>query len=615
MISIRPLIFSLLTISLALQAPIASAQQRAISVSAEMNSRIYVGDAAEFRIVVRNANTLTPPDLTALIPGWTITYQGTQDQSSSMTTIINGQVTQRSTLGTSAIYTVTPSNAGEFTVPSIPVTIGAIQYQTAPLRITVVEPQLATDFALSLQAERTTAYVGQPIPISLRWKLARNVNSPTISLPIAGTDHELKPGPAAQAALSGQVATNMTSMRVNGQQDVVAFDDSTVVLDKVIIPQSPGTITIGAARVDFLMVTGSRARPFDLPLMDRNVYERAYSTTQPITITVIDLPTSGRPANFSGLVGKYAVFSSADATSVSVGDPIALTVGVNGPYPLSLVPPLDLTTQLSGASDFRIRREPVLPQANQAQAIFRTSIRPRSADIKQIGPISLTYFDPDLKQYLTASSKPIPLTVQATSSVQLPEFEEDEPVSGPTISIPRPGNLPDIARSPVTIAPSGKHENRVLVALVLLAAPPAFFVLVASARLIGRFGGRNPVPARRRRAVRTLRRNLKRADAARSEAETVSMALCTFAAAWFDRPPGSVTASEAAALFQRAQTGASHTVADILRECDHLRFGRDPGTAEQLASLRPRAISAAQQLIRELRTPSRAPAEAQGAAA
>ena len=52
--------------------------------------------------------------------------------------------------------------------------------------------------------------------------------------------------------------------------------------------------------------------------------------TNGISVEVKPLPEAGRPANFSGAVGQFAIRSEADPVQARGGDPVTLRVEVRG---------------------------------------------------------------------------------------------------------------------------------------------------------------------------------------------------------------------------------------------------------------------------------------------
>ncbi len=547
---------------------IAHAQSRDASdasIMVEAPAEVFVGEVHQLRVVLRGTTATTPPTMPE-IPNASIEYRGVST-STGMTIIINGQV-QSSGGEVGHMYALMARRPGEIVVPSMTIDIGGRTLRSSPVTIKVREVPKAPDFTLTVKGPEGPVYVGQPVPILMEWRLGRNVSAPAATLPISGSAHEVYPDSRIATAPSSTQA----QMMVDGDRTAVLFSSGVITAERIIIPTEPGVITVGPARVDFGAAAGQRApNIMDLPGSDRTVYERLFCEAQPLRISVIDLPVEGRPQQFSGLVGSYSISTSADVTSLSVGDPITLTVTVTGPAPLSRVPALDLARQMSGAAEFRIPREPVLPQITGASATFKLVIRPRSAAVTQVGPVSLSSFDPISRSYRIAQSAPIKLTVAPSQSVALPgddtlsagarqttpDADETERKSGVIMHPPRPG-LGDLSFS------KEDPSTRWVLAGVL-AGPPLMFVALECLRLVQWGARRDPAKRRRKRALSALRRELRASTCP-------SRALTHFVADWFDAPRESLTAREAVALLHSCDHPSVPALADALLNADEPRF-------------------------------------------
>lgn len=574
-----------------------SQAQREQGVSVDVPSEMYIAETAQMRVVIRGSTATNAPVIPE-IPGMSVEYRGV-NSSTGMTIIINGRV-QTSGGEVAHFYSITPKRAGTFTIPVISVDVGGTVLQSKPTQVTVREVPKATDFTLTVKVPKTTVYVGQPVPVLLEWRLGRNVSSPSATLPIDGAAFDTYP----DSRIASAPSSPQSEMRIDGERIAVMFSSGVLSTERIIVPRQAGTITIGPARVDFGAAAGQRApNMMDMPGADRTIYERLYSTAEPIKITVIDLPTEGRPPNFSGLVGMFTLLANVDARAVSVGDPINLAVNISGTAPLAIVPALDLSRAMAGASEFRVPRDPILPTVGATSVAYRTVIRPRSTSATQVGPITLNYFDPETGRYTVAQSTPIELTVAASPSVAIPD-EPAKDADSPVFSKPQtPDGLDDIQR----IAPAAEHRGaegvldraRSPVFLLAAAAPPLSCVLLVGGQFV--MWRRSRYPARRRRqiALRRLRTRLRQAahrgrhDVANGEVgAAIALALAEFVADWFNAPAGALTAQEAISLLSSCNHPSAGRLAELLHQIDAPRFaptdatGASPTIADVLAAAR-----------------------------
>jgi hypothetical protein len=572
-----------------------------VTVRVEAPSQIYLGDTVALQVVITGSRNAEPPDLSGL-RDFEAVYRGPQDMSSTMTTIINGRVETTSSITYSHLYAITPKRAGRLEFPSLSVVVDGRTFTTRPVTIEVVEPTQAPGFKLELIAAPSSLFVGQPANIKIVWTIdasIRDLRNVVLSLPITGVEHDLQPGPDPRQF--GQGDGEIVQINLNNEMVFGRFEKSAITINLVLIPKHAGIIAIGPARADFLVVG-----PYSRSPMDRH-----YSIAPALALPIDDLPTAGKPPNFSGLVGDYQIAASADATNISVGDPINLTLNVTGPYPLSLVPPLDLARQSDMRTQFRLPRDPVLPRITPNAAVFSAMVRPRTPDATEIGPVSITCFDPDAKQYKVASSNPIPLTVHASSSVTLPDQPDNEPAPPKALRQNLPGGLPGIDRTPLSPgAPSFNIRNALLspIALSILFLPPLACAAAAGFLAFLRWRERDPAALRRRAAVTKLRRAITRPGT--TSLDPLARALSNFAADLFDQPRDAVTGAHAAALLAQTGVPAGTQLADLLLACDETRFGiaHAAGADRSPATLAREALAAARALTRQLRAGRRAAA-------
>lgn len=151
---------------------------------------------------------------------------------------------------------------------------------------------------------------------------------------------------------------------------------------------------------------------------------RVVLTTRPVTVKVNPLPVSGRPENFSGAVGKYAVSYRLDKTAVKQGEAITLEYIVSGTGNIKTIG----EPALQGLDDFDIyesRSEEKIDRSGakiKGEKIFKYVIVPRKADDYRLPGIAFSYFDPELEKYSSLRTGEIVFTVQ-------PSEEEQEAVT------------------------------------------------------------------------------------------------------------------------------------------------------------------------------------------
>lgn len=136
--------------------------------------------------------------------------------------------------------------------------------------------------------------------------------------------------------------------------------------------------------------------------------------TPTVNITVKPLPTEGRPADFSGMVGNYSFSADFDRTELKVGEAMTLSINIKGDgLPGSITDP-----KLPDFSEFRS-----VPPENDiskkivgSKVITTKSIRvflyPKKKGEFTIPEITYSWFNPSKKKYETAKAGPWNIVVE-----------------------------------------------------------------------------------------------------------------------------------------------------------------------------------------------------------
>ena len=136
--------------------------------------------------------------------------------------------------------------------------------------------------------------------------------------------------------------------------------------------------------------------------------------TPTVNITVKPLPTEGKPANFSGMVGSYTFNADFDRTNLKVGEAMTLTINIKGDgLPGSITDP-----KLPDFGEFR--SVPPAHEINQKivgnKVVTTKNIRvflyPKKKGEFTIPEISYSWFNPSKKVYETAKAGPWNVVVE-----------------------------------------------------------------------------------------------------------------------------------------------------------------------------------------------------------
>lgn len=579
----------LLLAALALLAAPTHAQTIRVQAALERD-RILAGDQTQYQIIIENSQDVVPPSLVAP-PGLTIEYAGASHQPSPVM-IVNGRRMDTGPDRYILLYRVGATAPGVYTIPAQRITVAGAEHALSPQRLTVTEPPADSSSILEAALSSDSAYVGEPIRLTLTWYFAadaRGVRFSTLQ-PLESCD--VFPAPDPRPAGARPNDSRFVTLQFDGADTVCTIgrtlrngrEYGVVTAQRTIVPTAPGDLEIGPFSAIAEVKTGERTIGI---LLTEDILERRVSRSEPVRLRVRPLPTEGRPSNFTGLVGRFSIAASAEPTQVSVGDPITLHVRINGPEPLERLSPPDLERLPDYTAGFRLSADGLRQEGDPAPGhrTFSTTVRATSDRVTALPPVELPYFDTEVGEYRTARSEPIPLIVHPTRQVTAQDAVSaaSPPGSGPP--------APSPARTPLLSAPGGLHaistsaaslrnEHADLRTLLTqpawaagVALPPLAFAAAALYVLARRAA---PTSAQRHRhAARVARRIL------RARSGSVGEALRTYLALRYDTPASAITSFDARRLLA-ADDPAAAEFADLLDRAEAARLaGSQPPSAQE----------------------------------
>jgi hypothetical protein len=409
-------------------APAAAAQE--VSVQALVESEtVYLGETFVYQIVVDGADNATPPDASAFGPDFSAQFLGGQNSSSQSISIINGRMERQVQRRYVMQFNLTPTRKGRLVIPAVPVKVKSQTFNTNEVVIGVDTPVETQDFKLRMGLSRSSCYVGEPVVLTVTWYIGRDVEEFAFSMPV------LESGDFSIETPEVKIDQTKRYYRIPiGGEEVIA-QKSTGTLDgrsyatisfiKVLIPKRSGTLSIPQSSVQCAAVSGSlRGRDFFDDFFNDNFFgarrgamKKYVVPSNALSLVAKDLPEEGRPANFAGHIGEYRISASASPLDVSVGDPITLKITLSGPDYLGKVDLPPLANQPELATYFKIPDERADGKIVGKTRVFTQTIRAKNENVKEIPPVSLSYFDSKKGRYETVSTEAIPIVVHPTKVV------------------------------------------------------------------------------------------------------------------------------------------------------------------------------------------------------
>jgi hypothetical protein len=426
-------------------------------------SRITLDDAAQLAVTVQGS-TAVEPNLPR-VDGLEFTPVG---QNSSFQSI-NGAVSA----SVSYVYQVTALKAGTFTIPAI----GAARASSKPLQLIVVKdsghavsatrslppPNVnwpsATASAESANGQpaflrvvtpKKELFVGELVPVQIKAYFRRGMSASLNGLPSLSSD-----------------AFTLSKLTREPQQSQEIVDGTAyrvVTWPATLSPVKAGDYSLNMELPVIVRVqdrSGSRSRnPFG-PMFDDSFFDNFFGrvSEKPITLTtdiaamnVLPLPATGRPASFSGAVGKFDVRSEVTPTTAMVGDPLTLKLVISGTGNFDRV----TSPALTDSAEFKTYKpsaqfEPADCAGLEGTKTLEQAVVPKQSGQVEIPAIVFSYFDPEKREYVTRESKAVSVTVAPGSTT--PANVTSAPTQPVATASTSPASTPNDGLQPNKVEP------------------------------------------------------------------------------------------------------------------------------------------------------------------
>ena len=530
---------------------------------------------------------------------------GGPNQSTSMQ-YINGSMSQ----SISFSYVLEPVKEGNFSIGPAKIKVNGTVVSSNELTVNVVKGATSTnsgaaaasnnqssgsstsansnDLFARVEVSKRTAYLGEKITADLKiYSRVSIVNFDDWKMP------------SFEGFWMKETTENQQIQLQNEVIDGVMYQ--TGLLKQVILyPQKSGEITIDPMELSVIVRerTSGRGRSvFDQFFGGYQDFKRPIKSNA-VTINVKPYPGS-KPDDFSGLTGNLSMIASIDKQQTKSNEAVNLKITVSGDGNLYQLQPLKL--------DFPPDIEVYDPKTNDnikanangisGSRTFEYVLIPRYAGDFKIGPFSLSYFDPNAKNFKTLSQDAFDLMVEKG------EGEDDR--SGSAVNITSKEDIRLIG-SDIRYIKQGQYPilngrsffYRSVPFYAAIGVPMLLFVLLLGYAEYQRAQGNDVVRLKSKRATGLAKKRLNKAKKLWDENQTASFydevfkALSDYVADKFAIPVAELSKDKIRATLAAKQV-PEETITNFIGVLDKTEFARfAPGADKEMGSVYDEALQA-----------------------
>lgn len=309
---------------------------------------------------------------------------------------VNGKTSFNQTF----IYIVQPTKIGNFTIPSATVEYEGKTYKSNQLKITVTEnveipkdpndPTYIAQQGIHLVAELTkeNPYVGEALYVVYKLYVSENISvsnwAVTESPQYNGfwnQDIEIKGMDVKMGEFKGERYRYIELKKA------------------ILIPQKSGNLVIEPMRMDITLgIPTGRFNFFGEAIM--RSFTESYSTGKK-TIKIKELPTEGKPENFTGAVGnfQFKVTKNKDILKANETAQIMVEVSGNGNFKLFEIPKITTPAELEVYTpEYKENLQTTL-NGMSGKVYSNYTVIPQFKGKYKIPNLSFSYFNPSEKKY------------------------------------------------------------------------------------------------------------------------------------------------------------------------------------------------------------------------
>ncbi len=403
---------------------------------------VFLGDAARLTVTVSGSVDVAPPVIPATEG---LDVKLAENTPRTMVQVVNGRRTSH--LSRTFIYTLTPTLAETFSLGPIETRIKGKRLSHKGVSLKGIGSNDDPDVLLRLLSTHETVMVDEPFQITFKVLLKRlkgryqnsdpmlGESAPHLTLPFLDTVPDGLIGPDTKPILQRALvskskapgfAVNEFTVR-NDPFSMFNFDPLTrsraarFMFERKAVRE--GNIDYYEYSVSLEYTPEKEGRyTFEAPLFKGNLVTAVavggranarpvFVRGTPLVVNVVPPPQQGRPKSFIGAIGtNLSVYAELSTQTCNVGDPLELTLGLDGDFSVKNIDPPAIEQQESLTRRFRVYADSVRIETGEKQGVtYRYTIKPKEAGTYELPPIEVAFYDRQTRAYRIAKTEPIPI--------------------------------------------------------------------------------------------------------------------------------------------------------------------------------------------------------------
>ena len=357
-------------------------------------TEISMSDSIQMTIKVSGTQSAVRPRVGGL-QNFRVQSGGT----SSNFSMVNGQVSS----SIDQTYYLYPKRTGKFTIGPAEVNINGKTYRSNHVSVVVknqpsdISQQSHKPVFITASLSNSKAYIGQTVFYKVKFYYSISVRDLGIVLP-ESNGFRLK-----QLEKHLEYTSN-----VKGKQYKV------IEINHVLSTEKTGTFNIDPTMMKMNIL--ERQKSSNRFSMFGNFFTNARPhsvQTQAVKLTILPLPDANRPSDFTGLVGNFSIQAQLDPKKIPSGESATLSLQISGQGNVQLMPDINIPEMkhIKLYSDQPVISINETPSGFTGQKSMKWALVPQKEGEYNIGPFSLSFFDPKTEKYKTISTSKMNLTV------------------------------------------------------------------------------------------------------------------------------------------------------------------------------------------------------------